>query len=230
MQTPTLKTPVTRCISLGLFSQAMLAKFPGNPVLVGLSATMGAATTALAVAQAEYAQSVLALIPLRVAVKFADHVADKVVRDVERAAVSADGAKGGRLAGAAFPHGVTPIVRPVGQTQCDEMRALEGRLKALEADWPGAAAERAKIEAERIVYEDTLKARKAGMASSADKRAQRDAVREDYLDVYAATAARVKEQFPRQRAQQDLFFEKIAEAPVADDAEDDDADPTTPPA
>ena len=45
------------------------------------------------------------------------------------------------------------------------------------------------------------------MEKTADLRAKRDAVREYFLDVYAATAFRVKAEFPRNRASQELFFD-----------------------
>ena len=49
--------------------------------------------------------------------------------------------------------------------------------------------------------------------------------------MYASTAAKVKAELPRDREKQDLFFDKVTDAVVADDEEDasDDAAPTTPP-
>ena len=86
MQLPTPKTPVSKCAALGLYTQTMLAQFPANPALAALSTTIGAATSALTSAQTAYAEAV-------------------------------DGVnKGGKIASAVFPGGVTPIVRPVGAT------------------------------------------------------------------------------------------------------------------
>src|SRR5699024_1798869 len=129
---------------LGSYCSAMLAKFPTNAVLALLSSTLGAATLTLTATQSAYAEAVTALIPLRVAVKYMDYVSDKTVRAVLLSAEIADGEKNGKIARAVFPDGVTPIVRPVGQTQCDQMRALEGRLEAAASIWPDALVQKAK--------------------------------------------------------------------------------------
>ena len=221
LQIPTPKTPVSKCIALGLYSQSMLGLFPANPALAALSTTISTATSALAAAQGAYAEAVLALIAPRVLVRFADYSSDMAVRASQRAAESADGMKGGKIGGAVFPDGVTPIVRPVGATQVTEMRALEGRLEAAMALWPGAGAEKAKITDQRTKYEAALAARRTAMEKTADLRAKRDAVREDFLDVYAATASRVKAEFPRNRASQELFFDKVSDAVVAEETVDD---------
>lgn len=232
MQRPTPKTSVSKCIALGMYAQGMLAQFPDNPVLAELAATLGAATAALSAAQGTYAAAVLAIIAPRVKVRFADYSSDKVVRSVQRAAETADDGKNGKIASAVFPDGVTPIVRPVGQTQCDQMRALEGRLEAAMALWPAAGAEKAKVAAERVKYEAALAGRRDAVEAAATLRAKRDVAKEDFLDVYAATASRVGEQFPRQRAMQDLFFDQVTDAVVADEAADpgDDTEPPASPA
>ncbi len=208
-----------------MYCPAMLGNFPQNPVLGSLAATLGTATGNLDTAQKAYAAAVLALIPKRVAVKYADHVSDKVVRGVQRQAEIADDKKGGKIGTAIFPGGVTPIIRPVGNTQVIEMRALEGRLEAAGALWPSAMTEKGKIMAERIAYETALTERRTAMETSADLRAKRDAAKEDFLDVYAATAARVKAEFPRDRPMQDLFFDRVTDAVVADEDDDDDEAP-----
>ena len=235
MQLPTPKTPVSKCIALGMFAEGMFGEIPDNPVLAELSAAVGDVTAGLSTAQSTYAAAVLAIIPPRIKVKYADFISDKVVRSVQRAAETADGEKNGKIAAAVFPQGVTPIVRPSGQTQCDQMRALEGRLEAAQPIWPGAAAEKAKVAAERVKYEAALAARRTAMEAAATLRAKRDVAKEDFLDVYAAAAGRVKEQFPRNRVMQDLFFDRVVDAVVEDDdAEGGDetepaADPAIPP-
>lgn len=222
MQIPTKKTPVSKCVELGTYSQAMLAKFPANTVLTALSTKVATATTALSGAQQAYAAAVLALIVPRVNVRFADHSSDAAVRASMRSAETADGVKGGKIASAVFPDGVTPIVRPVGATQVKEMRDLEGRIEAAMGIWPGAGPEKVKIMNERIGYETALEQRRAALQAASDLRAKRDAAREDFLDVYAVAAARVKAEYPRNRQMQDLFFDEIDAGP--DDSGDDEAD------
>lgn len=220
LQIPTPRTPVSKCVALGLYSQAMLGLFPANPTLAALSTTLGSATSALTAAQGAYAEAVLVLIAPRVLVRFADYSSDIAVRASQRAAETADGVKGGKIGGAVFPNGVTPIVRPVGATQVTEMRALEGRLEAAMALWPGAGPEKVKITDERTKYEAALAARRTAMEKAADLRAKRDAVKEDFLDVYAVSASRVKAEFPRNRAMQDLFFDKVSDAVVVEETSD----------
>jgi len=233
MQLPTSKTTVSKCLQLGFYCQTMLSKFPANVVLVELAAKVGAATSAVSSAQLTYAQAVVAMTVPRVEVKFADYSSDNTVRGTMRAAETADGVKGGKIADAVFPGGVTPIVKPVGATQVTEMRKLEGRLEAAAGIWPGALAEKVKVMDERVKYEAALAARKTAMEQSADKRSLRDAAKEDFLDVYASASARVKGEFPRNRAMQDLFFDKVNEAGAVEDggdaADDDDVAPAADP-
>lgn len=220
MQLPDRKTPVAKCIHLGLYSQTAFAQIPDNPTLAALALTLADATAELAAAQTAYAAAVIDLIKHRVRVRFTDHSADAAVRATQRAAEAADAGKGGKIAGVVFPGGVTPVVRPVGRTQVAEMVNLEGRLDAAKAIWSEADAEKAKIFAEREKYEAALGARRNGMQAVADLRAKRDLAKEDFLDVYATCAARVKAEFPRDRKKQDLFFDKITKTSAGDDLDD----------
>lgn len=227
MQLPTTKTPVSKCVALGRYAAAMLGKFTNKPVLLSLAASMTAATDPLEAAQGAYATSVLALILPRVGVRFNDYSSDNVVRALLRQAEMFDNKKGGPTSSFLFSEGITPIIRPVGQTQVDAMEKLEGKLDAL-ASWPEAAAEKAKLTTAREAYATALKDRNTAMLASAGSRAKRDMAKEDFLDVYATVAAKVKAEFPRDRAMQDLFFDKVTSAVVAD--EDDDENDATPPA
>lgn len=228
MQQPTTKTPVSKCVALGRYAAAMLGKFTNKPALLALSASMTAATDPLEAAQGAYAGSVLALILPRVGVRYNDHVSDNVVRALQRNTESFDGKKGGPTASFLFPEGITPIIRPVGQTQVDAMLKLEGKLDAL-ANWSEAVSEKAKLTAARVAYAAALKDRDTAMLNASGLRAKRDIAKEDFLDVYATVAAKVKAEFPRDRAMQDLFFDKVTDAVTADE-DDDGADDATPPA
>jgi hypothetical protein len=150
MQTPSAKTPVPKCIRSSLFTQRMIARF-NNSNLAALATKLAAANDNLAKAQNAYGDSVTAMIPVRVDVRFADYVADEGVRSAQRAAEVADGKKAGKISSLLFPLGITPIVRPVGETEVNELRDLEGRYDTVVAIWPEAAAEKAKIVALRRV-------------------------------------------------------------------------------
>jgi hypothetical protein len=218
MGTPkVMKTPVPKCIRLALFTQRMLTKF-NNPNLAALATKLEAFNNNLIKAQNAYGDSVTAMIPVRVDVRFIDYTADDGVRAALRNAESADGKKGGKIASQLFPNGVTPIVRPVGETEVKELRDLEGRYDTLTATWQQAAPEKAKIVALRTQYEAVLAARKDGMQTTSNPRAARNAAKEDFLDIFAFAAGHVKAEFPRDRAMQDLFFDRVTDA--VDDLEE----------
>ena len=229
MQLPTSKTPVSKCIALGKYAATMLGMFSDNAVLTSIAATLTAATNGLDAAQTAYAGSVLSLIAVRVGVKYNDYVSDLAVRALQRQAEVTDGKKAGKVASFLFPEGVTPVIRPVGKSQITQMVALEGLLDAVAPIWPPAADEKAKIVARRTAYDAAITQRETAMVASAALRAKRDMAKEDFLDVYAAAAAKVKAEFPRDREKQDLFFDKVTDAVVADEEDaTDDASTGTP--
>ncbi len=233
MQIPNARTPVARCETASRFAQGAMREYstifeaPADLAarLESLAGTLEAATAALMGRQQTYRESVLALIPLRVTVKLVDLRADEVVRSVKRAADDA----GAAVSSAVFPGGVTPIIRPVGQTQAAQLRALEGRLTA--SSWDGAAAQLARVTAARESYEGALKRREDGMIAAADQRALRDAAKEDFLTVFAEVAAGIQQVFPRDRRRQDALFDDVHARPRRSSPDDpspdgDDTDPT----
>lgn len=220
MQPPQSNTPIDRCRNLAAYTQAAVTRYvalfsPGPEVAAQLQAvadTLGRASGALGTAQDGYRAAVLALIGPRVEVKLVDLLADETVRSVKRAADEAG------VSDMVFKNGVTPIVRPVGQTEVDELRALEGRIQAASA-WAQRTAAGTRIQGVRTQYEAALGRRKEAMTAAGSARAVRDQAREDFLDVYASAAASIKGVFPRDRARQDVFFDVIRAADVADDEE-----------
>lgn len=234
MQTPTKKTPVSKCINLARFAETMFSKFPKNPALTALTATLAAARGTLTASQDAYAKAISEIVHTRAEVRFADYIADKGVRSAIRAAEDADGRKNGKIVSMLAPQGITPIIKPVGATQVKEMHDLEGRLEAAAGAWAGALATRAEITTLRTNYEAALENRRAATQKASNARATRDAAKEDFLDVYAEITARVKAEFPRDRPMQDLFFDAVSEdgAPAEDAGDDDDdaaATPAAPP-
>jgi hypothetical protein len=125
---PTKDTPIERCEQKSLHTQAMLSKFANVPALQGLGAILAAATNALLAREAELQARIKALILLRVEVAWCDRLSDQIVRDGLKRAQIADGEVGGRITTTLFPNGSTPIIKPVGSTQVDEMVTLERSL------------------------------------------------------------------------------------------------------
>ncbi len=209
MQLPASRTPIARCVQLAFYSGQMLSRFPQNPNLQTLAPRMDSAGAILDDVQAKYIASVKTIIRARVDVRFADWSSDNVIRMAQRAAEMADGKVGGARASKLYPNGITPIIKPMGATQVQEMRDLENRYEVLAATWPEAAAEKDKIVTARKGYEDALNARRDALQSAGNARTARDLAKEDFLGVYAEIAARVKAEFPRARKMQDLFFDDV---------------------
>jgi hypothetical protein len=222
MQLPTKFTPVATCEVASIFTETMCSKFHENANLAAVAEGLRAGRTALSTKQAAYRAAVLAVLPLRVEVRFVDYLADSRVRRTLRLAELADGKRGGKICSQILPKGVTPIVRPVGSTEVAELRALEGRLEAVATIWSDAAAQKAELTALRQRYESALTARGEAVRKVGDLRAARDAAKEDFLDVFAVAGSRIKAEFPRDRVMHDLFFARISARPVADESEEPD--------
>ncbi|MDC3960077.1 hypothetical protein [Polyangium jinanense] len=219
---PNAKTPIDKCEHKSLHTRTMLTKFQDVPALDGLAAKLEAATSLLLATQDAYNARVKALIVVRVEVKFTDLLADRAVRLSLKRAEIEDGKPGGKIVSMLFPSGSTPIIKPVGSTQVQEMRALEGRYAEVGGMYPAAVDEAQKITTLRIRYEQALDARRMGMESAAQARAARNLAKEEFLDVFAEVANRIKAAFPRDKATQDLFF--LKDKVAADDGDTDDAD------
>lgn len=222
MELPGSKTPIGKSLKLGRYTARMLGKFPQSAVLTALAAKMSAATSTLDAKQTAYAAAILAIVDHRVDVRHADWRADAGVRKALRVAELADGGEaGGPFASHLFPGGITPIIKPVGDTQIVAMSDLEGRYEGLKDRWDAALAEKATIEALRVDYETALKGRRQAGLTAGARRAERDLAKEDFLDVIAAIAGAIKQEHPRNRPLQDLFFDEVS-AKAAGSSDDDD--------
>jgi hypothetical protein len=207
MKLPTTKTPIDRLIVLGRYS-ATVVGLSGNAELAPVAQALDGAAGKVRAAQRTYEDAVLAAVETRARVRWADYRADVGVRALLRAAETADGKRGGRIARGLFPDGVTPLVHAFGATEVAALRDLEGRLDAQAADWPEAANEKVKIAGLRTAYESALAARADARQKAADARVARDAIRENVLDAFAKLAGRVRAEYPRQADAQELFFER----------------------
>lgn len=225
MQTPTMKTRVSKCLELATYSIRMFGKFPANVVLTSLAAEMAAAKTHLITSQQAYEAAVQEILPARVDVKYENHSSDRRVRLTQQKVEIADGKKGGRIAGLVFPDGSTPITRLQGASQVEAMSDLEGLLESATTLWAEAAAEKADIAKVREAYADALKYRTQVGQNVRNKRALRNAAKEAFITTYAGIASRVAAEFPRDSAMQDLFFDEVrTKSALAEADEDDDAE------
>jgi hypothetical protein len=217
--TATMRTPIERCEEKSLHTQGMLARFNDVAPLRELGPILSGATTILLDKQAELVVKRKALISLRIDVIMCDRAADQLIRVCLKRTEIEDGKPDGRWVMTLFPNGSTPIIKPVGSVQVEEMRKLEGRYDAVIDHWAGAADDKAKLMASRITYESALLARKQGIDAVGQALVARDVAKEEFLDVYAEVASRIEAAFPRDRKTQDLFFLKDRSR------EDDEVDP-----
>ncbi len=224
MQTPTMKTPVSKCLELATYSIRMFGKFSTNIVLTGLAAEMSAAKTNIATAQQQYETAVKEVLPARVDVKYENHASDRRIRLTQQKVEIADGKKGGRIAGLVFKDGSTQITRLLGDSQIQAMSDLEGCLESAVTLWPEAADEKIDIAKHRESYATALKYRKDLRQAVRDKRAMRNASKEAYITRYAAITSRVEAEFPRDSAMQDLFFDEVRSKSALAEADEDSND------
>lgn len=210
MEVPTVYTPVPKCLALATFAGQMLSKYAAtNAVLLELATKMFAARDKLAQAEQAFNDAEAHVLPMRVNVRFADHESDECIKQRKRAAQMADGETEGPFAVHLFPHGTTPVTRPVGAAQIKEMRALEGRYDALLDRWPNALTEKNIVTTLRQSYELALAERATAEQAVIDTKAARDLAKDDFLNVYAEIANRVRALFPRNKPKQDVFFDAV---------------------
>jgi len=224
MQTPTMNTPVSKCLELATYVIRMLGKFSTNVVLTALAAEMNAAKNHLAALQNDYEVAVEAILPARVDVKYENHVSDRRIRLTQQKVEIADGKKGGRIGVLVFPEGSTPITRLVGDSQIRAMSDLEGRLQSVETLWPDAAEEKTEIGKHRDNYALALKHRNDVAQNVRNKRALRQAAKEAFITKYAEVGSRVAAEFPRDTAMQDLFFDDVRSASALAQADEDESE------
>lgn len=224
MQTPSMDTPVSKCLEIATYSIRMFGKFSTNVVLTALAAEMTEAQTSLATSQQEYEAAVREILPARVDVKYENHVSDRRIRLTQQKCEIADGKKGGRIHALVFPDGSTPITRLLGDSQIKAMSDLEGRLESAITLWPEAASEKADIRQHHEAYEAALKHRNDVGQNVRNKRALRNAAKEAFITKYAEIASRVAAEFPRDSVMQDLFFDEVRTKSALAKADADDSD------
>ena len=209
MQSPTPKTPISKCLDLASYSACMLGKFPSHPIFVALEEKMSVEAAELAATQAEYEKAVKAILPTRVDIKYENYVSDRRIRLSQQRVEIVDGKRNGRIASLVFPGGSAPITRLVGASQVEAMIDLEGRLAAAHASWPEAEAERVELGVFRQRYQTALENRRIAAQKAQDLRAARNAAKDKFLTMYAEVMARVEAELPRDKVAQELFFDEV---------------------
>lgn len=216
MQTPSMKTPVAKCLDLSLYLIVMLGRFPQNPRIAALLSKAQGAADKLESAQQTYVGALKDVISARALVKFENFMSDRRISQAQKRADIA----GPPVRDHLFPEGSAAITRLVGQSQIDAMVLLEGRLASIASTWPEAADEQAAIAQHRDAYEAAVKARTAAGQKSAALRAVREVARRAFLATYEEIQGEIIAAFPRDSTMQELFFDDVRTRSSAAEAED----------
>jgi hypothetical protein len=222
--TPALASP--SLLALGSYLLSALRFTPDTaPLVDSFQPTHAALAAAAGVTRAAEE----ALVPARVAVVFAERQLEVAIRAVGFSAQTADGGRGGKIFTALFPRGLTAELRPRAQAQLDAALALARRLEAQSTAAPVRAERGAMFAAAVEAMDKALADRREASDALGTARAREMAVREDYTRAYDSIAGELKVVFPRDRAQQNLYFDAVRSRPSREDDVEEPADPQAEP-
>jgi hypothetical protein len=205
MQTPNANTPVSRLVASVRFLLAALAQLVTTrdlvPTLQGsFDAFLAAVTATVAAGDAT--------IQPRVAVRFAERELEVGIRALFLAAQTLDSGKpGGRIGSALFPNGLTAVVSPQTAEQIAVAKQLVDRLMAQESATPLRATHEPVLRAAIDRMSHALETRDASVAAYETTLARQTATRDALVRSYDSIANTIRARFPKDRAQQDVFFD-----------------------
>ena len=148
---------------------------------------------------------------LRIAAAFSENALEREIRKVALLAHGADNnATGGPAFKALFPNGLDAELRPIGLSQVGVATALRDRLDSQ----PAAAKVKAQIMADfdkaLAAFRLAIDARQAGDTKVSQARATEFGARQRFVSAYDSNIGAVRQLFPRDRAQQSLYFDEVA--------------------
>lgn len=212
-------------LDLGRYHLAALARSESTkPLASAFQPVQGELQTAAdARVQAEKAMT-----DLRVGVSFAENAIERAIRQTSLQAHAVDNnAIGGPAFKALFPDGLDPELRPIGESQVAAAVALRERLDT----HPAAVKVKAQVmdEFDKALSEFklALAARDAGDARVSQARAVEFAARERFASAYDSNIGAIRQMFPRERGQQNLYFDNNVSSHAP--ADDSGGDVPTPP-
>jgi hypothetical protein len=205
-------------LDLGRYHLAALAQSEGTKALASAFEPIhsGLQTAAEARVQAEKAMTVL-----RVGVRFAEDGLERAIRQVALLAHTVDNnATTGPAYKALFPDGLDAEVRPIGASQVDVAVALRARMDSQPAAAPVKAQATENLDKALAAFRSALAARTAGETQVSQARAAEMGARERFVSAYDANMGAIRQLFPRERAQQNLYFDELgsSRAPAEDDS------------
>ncbi len=163
----------------------------------------------LQAAAAARTQAEEALGPPRVIVRFAEKALERVLRDIALLAHMGDNnATTGPAFKALFPDGLEAELSPLGAAQVAASAKLRERLDT----HPAAAKIKAQVmdrfDSAFAAFKSAIDARDTGEANLSQARAVEVGARERFVKAYDSNIGAIRQIFPRDRGQQDLYFDE----------------------
>jgi hypothetical protein len=195
-------------LDLGSYHLAALAQSEGTKALASAFQPVQDALQAAATARV---QAEKAMILPRVAVRFAENAMERVIRQVALLAHAADNnATTGPAFKALFPDGLEGELRPIGASQVLAAASLRERLDTQPAAAKVKAQAMDDFDKALAIFKAAIDARHAGDVKVSQARATESGARERFVSAYDSDIGAIRQLFPRDRAQQDLYFDDSA--------------------
>jgi hypothetical protein len=161
----------------------------------------------------------------RVVIRFTEKRLEKVIREIALLAhAEDDNAITGPAFKALFPNGLEPELTPQGASQIAATASLRERLDSQPAAAKIKAQVMDKLDQALATFKASFEARQAAEAKLSQARAAEMGARESFVKAYDSNIGAIRQIFPRDRAQQDLYFDEApgratpAEPPPAPDS------------
>jgi hypothetical protein len=159
----------------------------------------------------------------RVVVRFVERDLEKVIREIAFMAHAADNnATSGPAFKALFPDGLDGVVRPLGAAQVAAAQALRQRLDSQPAAATIKAQVMEKLDKAIAAFKASVDARQAADTRVSETRAVELGARERFIKAYDSNIGAIRQIFPRDRDQQDLYFDEVSTSHASSDATGDD--------
>lgn len=163
----------------------------------------------------------------RIVVRFTEKALEKVIREIALLAHVADNnATTGPAFKALFPNGLEAELSPLGVAQVAAATGLRQRLDTHPAATTIKAKALDKLDGVLQSFKSAVDAREAGDVKLRQARAIEVAARERFVRAYDSNLGAIRQIFPRDREQQDLYFDEVVSSRAS--AQDDGGDPPAP--